>query len=608
MLEEKRNAVEEFILSDTYRILVGGLLMLLAVGMLYTFFNTTWYVIDTAAFENAEERVTENIDLIMPIFQGDIPDDGVVRMTALDLASGNHDVVPTLNLDRATAGENGARIVDRVLYAYPVLAVILFALAALIVSRRLKTQDLLFSTFVLSIFIYLFPHFWETLSLVDFQGYEALPGRGPQVLIKNALLDVLNSFHNDSEAKVLGIEILLVTFLAWAAYVAVSRGMFRRRYFNELGESVTDYVKARSIRDYVAAVVILGAVVVILDWFYPLARNNPQTFYQFTYDGIREGMVLALIALGLVLIYKATDVINFAHGQMMMLGAFIFADLMTDDRLPLGWGILFAALALVLVGAVIERFILRPLIGEPVISVIMVTIGLSNIIDAIVGLRWKNLPQNWLSREDLNAGFLPLIKDFLPPDSGLFKELDSGNYQAFKEGTFQIAMSLKYQNIYLIIIGAILIGALMLLFRYSKQGIAMRATADDQQAALSMGISVKRIFAIAWGIAALLAGIAGILIGDIGTGATIDIPSKGLRAFPVIILGGLDSIAGAIIGGLMIGLLEQYAVGYIDQWVGEFSFVIPAASTKEVIPYIVLIVILMVRPYGLFGREIIERV
>ncbi|MCI0713333.1 MAG: branched-chain amino acid ABC transporter permease [Chloroflexi bacterium] len=608
MFEQKRNGVEEFVLSDTYRLLIGGLLVLLAAAMLYAFFNTTWYVLNLGAFNSDNTRVTENVGLVMPLFQGEIPDDGVVRMTALDLASGDHEVVPTLNLDRATAGEDGARVVDKVLYGYPVLAVILLGVGGLFFLRRFNIQTLLFSSFVAGLFIYLFPHFWETLSLIDFQGYEALPGRGPQVLIKNDLLDILNSFHNDSEAKSLGILILLVTFLAWAAHVIVSRGMFRRRYFTELGESVTEYVRSRSIREYIVAVTMLGVMVVILDWFYPLARNNPQTFYQFTYDGIREGMVLALIALGLVLIYKATDVINFAHGQMMMLGAFVFADLMLDDRLPLGWGIFFAALALVLVGAVIERFILRPLIGEPVISVIMVTIGLSNVIDAIVGLRWKNQPQNWLAREDLNAGFLPLIKDFLPSDSGLYKELESGNYQAFKEGTFQIAMSLKYQNIYLIIIGAILIVALMLLFRYSKQGIAMRATADDQQAALSMGISVKRIFAIAWGIAALLAGIAGILIGDIGTGASIDIPGKGLRAFPVIILGGLDSIAGAIIGGLMIGLLEQYAVGYIDGWIKGFDFVIPAASTKEVVPYIVLIVILMVRPYGLFGQEIIERV
>lgn len=608
MLEQKRNGVEEFVLSDSYRLLIGGLLVLLAAAMLYTFFNTTWYVLNLGAFESDNTRVTENVGLVMPLFQGEIPDDGVVRMTALDLASGNHDVVPTLNLDRATAGQDAVRVVDKVLYGYPVLAVILLGLGGLFFLRRFNIQTLLFSSFIVGLFIYLFPHFWETLSLIDFQGYEALPGRGPQVLIKNDLLDIMNSFHNDSEAQSLGILILLVTFLAWAAHVIVSRGMFRRRYFSDLGESVTEYVRSRSIREYVVVVIMLGAAVVILDWFYPLARNNPQTFYQFTYDGIREGMVLALIALGLVLIYKATDVINFAHGQMMMLGAFIFADLMTDDRLPLGWGIFFAALALVLVGAVIERFILRPLIGEPVISVIMVTIGLSNIIDAIVGLRWKNQPQNWLAREDLNAGFLPLIKNFLPSDSGLYKELESGNYQAFKEGTFQIAMSLKYQNIYLIVIGGILIVALMLLFRYSKQGIAMRATADDQQAALSMGISVKRIFAIAWGIAALLAGVAGILIGDIGTGATIDIPSKGLRAFPVIILGGLDSIAGAIIGGLMIGLLEQYAVGYIDVWIRDFDFIIPAASTKEVVPYIVLIVILMVRPYGLFGQEIIERV
>jgi branched-chain amino acid transport system permease protein len=146
-----------------------------------------------------------------------------------------------------------------------------------------------------------------------------------------------------------------------------------------------------------------------------------------------------------------------------------------------------------------------------------------------------------------------------------------------------------------IVIAIILLGVFTFFFRRSKEGIAMRAVADDQQAALSMGISVKKIFAWAWSIAAATAAIGGALLANI-VGVSGDVANFGLRVFPVVILGGLDSIPGAIIGGIIIGLLEQYTGGYIGQ------------GLNQVLPFIVLIIILMVRPYGLFGQEIIERV
>jgi branched-chain amino acid transport system permease protein len=149
----------------------------------------------------------------------------------------------------------------------------------------------------------------------------------------------------------------------------------------------------------------------------------------------------------------------------------------------------------------------------------------------------------------------------------------------------------------LIAVVILVTGGLLLFFQRSKHGIAMRATADDQQAAMSMGISIQVIFAIAWSLAAVTAAVSGLMIGETSVGISgQDIPVVSLRAFPVIILGGLDSIAGAIIGGLAIGLVEQYTGGYIDP------------SLKEIMPYIVLLIILMIRPYGLFGQRIIERV
>lgn len=607
MLAHRENSIEKFVNSNTYRNIIAGLLLLISVMMVYIFFSTTWFKVDTDAFNSDEERLASNMELISVIVQEE-PDDNPIELSAAELAAGSSDIIPTLNLEEATEGGTQVRFVDKLLYGYLILAGLLFFGTIALMSQLGRVGPMLAFAFFLSLLVYLFPTFWHVLSVIDFQGYETLPARGPQIVVKNDLLSIMDGFHSIGSAQAIGIAFVLLTLVGWAIHSLVQNGMMRRSYYSELGQSVTEYVRSKSVMQYLLAIGTLVILIVIADWFIPQARERPSTFYQFTYDGLREGALLALIALGLVLIYKATDVINFAHGELMMLGAFIFGQLLVEYGWGLGWGLLGVALAMIAVGALIERLVLRPLIGEPIISVIMVTIGLSNIIDALVGLQWKNQPKNWI-QGDLSNGFLPLVKDFLPKDTGLYKELDSGNFQFFREGTFQLSMSLKYQNVYLIVIVLLIIILLMLLFRYSKQGIAMRATADDQQAALSMGISVKRIFAIAWGIAALLAGTAGILIGDIGTGATIDIPSKGLRAFPVIILGGLDSIAGAIIGGLMIGLLEQYAIGYLDPWLAaNADFLVMAVSTKEIIPYIVLIAILMVRPYGLFGQEIIERV
>ncbi len=316
--------------------------------------------------------------------------------------------------------------------------------------------------------------------------------------------------------------------------------------------------------------------------------NEILKFIRLTYAGLSDGALLALIALGLVLVFKATDVINFAHGEFMMLGSYIgFQALRSiqDALLPMELneataevitvvgGVLVMILVLIAIGILVERLILRPLIGEPVISVIMITIGLSNIIQAIVGGIWGTTPQR-------------LPTNVLPFD---------GRFEMTVEGARR-PLFLAHDSLVAAFIVVLLVFALTLFFRNSKHGIAMRATADDQQAAMSMGISIKFIFALTWSLAAVTAGLAGLLVADLTVGVSGDIPAVALRAFPVIILGGLDSILGAIIGGLLIGLIESYASGYID------------ASLKNVVPYLVLLVVLMLRPYGLFGQEIIERV
>lgn len=289
-----------------------------------------------------------------------------------------------------------------------------------------------------------------------------------------------------------------------------------------------------------------------------------ELFLQLTMTGLTNGAVFALVALGFVLIYKSSDVINFAQGEFLLVGAYLIYALVAEFGLPWSLGILITLGLAVLLGVLVERLVLRPLIGEPVISVIMVTIGISSLLRAIVNAIWGTYGRAF-------PAFIPSTNVYI--------------FNAVVPADRLIAIAL----------GVLLLGAFTLFFRYSADGIAMRATADDQQAALSMGISVKHIFAVAWSISAATAAVAGALVANI-VGVSGDVSRIGLRVFPVVILGGLDSVPGAVIGGVIIGLLEAYTGGYIG------------AGLSPVLPFIALILILMVRPYGLFGEERIERV
>ncbi len=285
---------------------------------------------------------------------------------------------------------------------------------------------------------------------------------------------------------------------------------------------------------------------------------------QLTISGLSNGMVYALVALGFVIIYKASDVINFAQGELMLFGAYLAFAYVAQFGLPWSIGVALTLLTAVIIGVLVERFVLRPLIGEPIISMIMVTIGLSSVLKGLVNAIWSPVPQPFPA--------------FIPQDDVYIGPAVVGEDRLIAIG-----------------IAVVLLALFTLFFRYNKEGIAMRAIADDQQAALSMGISVKRVFAVAWAIAAMTAAVGGIILANI-VGVSGEISFIGLRVFPVVILGGLDSVPGAIIGGAFIGLLEAYTGGYIGH------------GLDLVIPFIVLMLVLMVRPYGLFGKEIIERV
>lgn len=287
-------------------------------------------------------------------------------------------------------------------------------------------------------------------------------------------------------------------------------------------------------------------------------------FLQLTVSGLSTGMIYALAAAGFVVIYKASDVINFAQGDLLLLGTYLMFFGVAQIGLPWSLGVLVTLLLAVAAALAVERLVLRPLVGEPIISMIMVTIGLSSVLRGGINAIWGPNPRSFDS-------FLAAGEIVLGPAT-----LSTGRL-------LSIPIAL-----------AVLAG-LGLFFRYTRDGIAMRAIADDQQAALSMGISVPRVFGVAWALAAASAAIGGIMLGNI-VGVSPNVASLGLRVFPVVILGGLDSIAGAVVGGAVIGLLEVYVGFYVGH------------GLNLVVPYLVLVLVLMIRPYGLFGREIIERV
>lgn len=288
---------------------------------------------------------------------------------------------------------------------------------------------------------------------------------------------------------------------------------------------------------------------------------------QLALSGIANGAIFALVALGFVLIYKSSDVINFAQGELLLIGAYLTYTMV--ELFGLWWpiGVVIAVVLAAAVGVVIEQLVLRPLIGEPAISVIMVTIGLSSLLRAIVGAIWGVTPRP--------------APQFLPTDTVTI-----------------LGANVGVDRIWAFVLAIALFALLTLFFRFSREGIAMRAVADDQQAALSMGISVKKVWAVAWAIAAITAAVGGILLMSIFGGLSGTIGRVGLLVFPVVILGGLDSIPGAIIGGLIIGLLQSFAGGLLP----------PEWGLGEVAPFVILLLILLVRPYGLFGQRIIERV
>jgi len=296
-----------------------------------------------------------------------------------------------------------------------------------------------------------------------------------------------------------------------------------------------------------------------LDWQFTLVLIT---------NGVMIGLMYTLIALGFVLVYKATDAINFAQGEFVMFAGFIAAAGAYLADLPFIVCALLAIAGMVAFAFGLERVVLRPLIGRPVVAVIMATIGVAALLRGFAtlvfgaGTRAVVMP---VSDEPLFFG--PIM---LPP-----VELVGAG------------------------VSLVFLAAFTWFFLRSRMGIAMRAVADSQQVAMAMGINVQRYFALAWAMAGIVSALGGVVWGSM-IGVDNQLALVGLKVFPVVILGGLDSVVGAVVGGLVVGVVENLAAGYLDPYVG--------GGTKDFAPYILMIIALMIRPYGLFGRWRIERV
>lgn len=289
-------------------------------------------------------------------------------------------------------------------------------------------------------------------------------------------------------------------------------------------------------------------------------------FLQFMINGLLIGGLYALLALGIVLIYKATRVFNFALGELLALGAFLLYMFMANFGMPLWFALPCSAVAAIGVGLAIERLALRPLIGHPILAAIMATLSLSLILKGIILFFW-------------GSPTVSFPEKVLPTKSAVLGEIYLSNELVW---TFVVSVALFL--------------LMTLYFRFTKTGLFMRATAEGHDVAQAAGINVERIFAVTWAISVLVAAAGGIMLGNrFGIGVTT-LPALASKAFPAVLLGGLESIPGAIVGGLAIGVIESLVGGYVDPQLSEIS------------PYIILLLVLLVKPEGLFGLRRIERI
>ena len=289
-------------------------------------------------------------------------------------------------------------------------------------------------------------------------------------------------------------------------------------------------------------------------------------FLQLVISGIAQGCIYGLIALGFVLIYKATETVSFAQGDLMMLGAFAGLAGMTMLGFPFWLAVISAIGAMALLGLVTERLVIRPILGQPAFSIVMLTIGLGYVGRGLITM----IPGIGTETHTLPVPY----KD-----------------QSWTLGGLVVSM----EQTALIVVTAVLCAALYALFKYSKLGLAMQASSQNQLAAYYMGIPVKRLNGLVWALAAAVAAIAGLLLAPI-TFVHANMGFIGLKAFPAAVVGGFGSLPGAIVGGLVIGIVESLSGFYLPE------------GFKDIAAYIVVLIMLMVKPNGLFGEKLRKKV
>ena len=293
-------------------------------------------------------------------------------------------------------------------------------------------------------------------------------------------------------------------------------------------------------------------------------------FFQLFVTGLALGMMYALIAIGFVIIFKCSQAFNIASGQIVMIGAYLGYTFLIPLKLPV-WAAILAAIAVaVVMGLVIERLAVRPLLGKPALAIVMMTIALAGVLDGVAILGWGGEYQTY--------------------------------HQSLPEITLQLgSVSVPPSSLLGLIVSVIVVAILMFVFRYTKIGLAMRATAEDEQVTRSLGIKATLVYSIVWVIACVVGVLGGVLLGGV-SGVSPPLSEIGLKALAVVILGGLDSIGGAIVGGIILGILENLASGYLDPLMPS------GGGLASVFPFIVMLAVLVFKPHGLFGLKRIERV
>lgn len=296
---------------------------------------------------------------------------------------------------------------------------------------------------------------------------------------------------------------------------------------------------------------------------------NTTLLVQLLVNGLIVGALYGVVAMCFVLIYKASQVVNFAQGEFVLIGAWACWWLVASLNLPFWVGFPVSLVFMALLGVLTQVLVLRPLIGEPIISVVMVTIGLSIFFQAL--LRW------------------------------MFGAFTQPFPQVFETKTVTV-LGLNVESAYLmsLVFSVVVMAGFAYFFKFTRMGLAMRATAFDQQVAQSLGVSVKQVFAVSWAISAVVSALAGVVVGLI-SGVSAAVATVGVKVFPAVIVGGLESIVGAVIGGIIIGLLEGLAQ-FVDSEYLNFGNLITIA------PFYVMLLIMLIKPYGLFGTKNIERV